>query len=150
MDKDYLMRSLDAMVSFDEESALAYEKNIDKLIGDVNQDLEEREDIVELIGGKRNLEMMKDNHTNHARFILSMLKNYNAAVMVETVLWVFRAYRVRGFSDLYWAAQLNSWLGSLGSHLSEKHYRNIRPIYDWMLVNIPNFVAIADEETGCS
>jgi len=90
--------------------------------------------------------MMKDNHSNHVRFIASILRNNHPDVLVETVLWVFRAYRSHGFTTNYWAAQLNSWIIVLKEILSTDCYAEIYPYYEWMQVNIPIFVKVSNEE----
>lgn len=92
------------------------------------------------------MNLMKDNHANHVRFMTSVFKNYNPEVLVETVLWVFRAYRSHHFSTNYWAAQLNTWLEILKQELSSKSFEEIKPYYVWMQTNIPVFVAISDEK----
>ena len=79
------------------------------IINLINEKMIGRRDI-EILIGKTNIEMMKDNHANHVRFIASLLQNYNPEVFVVTVLWVFRAYRTHGFKSNYWAAQLNSFI----------------------------------------
>ena len=89
---------------------------------------------------------MQDNHANHVRFIASILKNNDADVLVETVLWVFRAYRSHGFSSNYWAAQLNTWMQILKTELSVETYKEVLPLYEWMQINIPIFVKVSDEK----
>lgn len=84
--------------------------------------------------------MMEDNHRNHARFLTSVFKNYNPQVLVETVLWVFRAYRSHGFHLTYWPAQLNLWVKLFKTNLSEDTYNEIYPFYYWMIINQPTFV----------
>jgi hypothetical protein len=90
--------------------------------------------------------MMKDNHANHVRFIGSLLKNYNHDVLVDTVLWVFRAYRSHGFTTNYWAAQLNSWIIVIKAVLTSQSFVEVYPYYEWMQVNIPLFVKVSDEK----
>jgi hypothetical protein len=104
----------------------------------------ERPDIESLVG-TNNLSMMKDNHANHVRFIASILKNYNHDVLVDTVLWVFRAYRSHGFTTNYWAAQLNTWLIVIKEVLTPESFVEVYPYYEWMQVNIPLFVKVSDE-----
>lgn len=105
----------------------------------------DRSDLVHLIG-ENNMEMMKDNHANHVRFIASILKNYNAEVLMDTVLWVFRAYRSHGFSTSYWAAQLNAWIIIMKESLSSEAFREVYPLYKWMQIHIPVFVKLSDED----
>jgi len=66
-------------------------------------------------------------------------------VLVETVLWVFRAYRSHGFQTTYWAANLNIWVDLIRQELSESAYNEIYPFYNWLIVNIPVFVKLSDE-----
>jgi hypothetical protein len=93
---------------------------------------------------------MKDNHSNHVRFIASILKNYNHDVLVDTVLWVFRAYRSHGFTTNYWAAQLNTWIIVIKEALTPESFVEVYPYYEWMQVNIPLFVKVSDEKLEAS
>jgi len=76
----------------------------------------------------------------------SVFVNYEPEVMVDTVLWVFRAYRSRNFSSTYWAAQLNTWINIYKNELSENCYKEILPFYKWMQVNIPVFNTLAEND----
>jgi hypothetical protein len=76
----------------------------------------------------------------------SMFADYKPNVFLETVLWVFRAYRTHGFHSTYWAANLNIWVDMLKEDLSEQAFKEIYPFYDWLIVNIPIFVKLTDSE----
>lgn len=115
------------------------------LVAKMNAVMLSRTDINSLIG-EDNLSMMKDNHANHARFIASVLLHRNDTVLIETVLWVFTAYRSHGFTTNYWAAQLNTWIAVIKEELSAESFREIYPYYEWMLVNIPVFVALSNDK----
>lgn len=115
------------------------------LVAKMNAVMLSRTDINSLIG-EDNLSMMKDNHANHARFIASVLLHRNDTVLIETVLWVFTAYRSHGFTTNYWAAQLNTWIAVIKEDLSAESFREIYPYYEWMLVNIPVFVALSNDK----
>jgi len=67
-------------------------------------------------------------------------------VLVETVLWVYRAYRSHGFRLTYWPAQLNAWMVVLKAQLSEDTFREIHPLYNWFIVNQAAFVRLTDDE----
>ena len=75
----------------------------------------------------------------------SMFVEYDPATLVETVLWVFRAYRSHGFLTTYWAANLDTWLKMLEKELSDESFTAIAPFYTWLIVNIPIFVKLTDE-----
>jgi hypothetical protein len=112
---------------------------------EVNRRMLEREDIHELVGAK-NLEMMENNHANHLRFMESIFKQFHAKVLVETILWVFRAYRSRNFHVNYWVAELNVFVEVLKKQLSPEAFDAIYPMYHWMIINIPSFTRISDEQ----
>lgn len=145
MDKNYLFETAGQLKQVSEKTAEEYHQNGDKLIERMNTLMLERADIEGLVGAN-NISMMKDNHANHVRFIGSILKNHNPDVLVDTVLWVFRAYRSHGFTTNYWAAQLNSWIVVIKEVLSSDGFIEVFPYYEWMQVNIPLFVKVSDEK----
>jgi hypothetical protein len=145
MDRTELVESASKLESFNPEAVAEYEEKIPVMVAIMNQKMESRADINELIG-PNNLSMMKDNHANHARFIASVMQNFNPEVLVETILWVFRAYRSRSFHSSYWAAQLNTWINIFETELSAGTYREVLRIYTWMQINIPSFVSCSDEK----
>lgn len=145
MDKNELLASAKKIQQVSESTYLEYHQKGELLVGKMNVLMLERSDLEHLIGDN-NVEMMKDNHANHIRFIASILKHYNADVLLDTVLWVFRAYRSHGFSTNYWAAQLNSWIVIMKASLSPDAYLEVYPLYEWMQINIPVFVKLSDED----
>jgi len=145
MDKNYLLATARRLPQVKPETAEEYRQKSDELIARINQKMVERPGIGNLVG-EDNLSMMKDNHANHVRFIFSILKNLHPQVLVDTVLWVFRAYRSHGFTTNYWASQLNAWIEILKEEMSPDAYREISPYYEWMQVNIPTFVALSDQD----
>lgn len=145
MNRKKLIKMLEEIQPPSQEAAEEYAAKKDIMVAAINQKMMNRNDILNLIG-KDNLEMMKDNHANHARFIESILRSFDPEILTDTVLWVFRAYRCHGFQDNYWAAQLNAWIEVLKENLTPENYDSILPIYNWMLINIPNFVLLADEK----
>lgn len=144
MNKNYLLTSAKKLQQVSRESAETYSKTRDLLVSRMNEKMEKRPDILELVGTK-NIDMMKDNHANHARFMESIFHQHAPEVLVDTVLWVFRAYRSRDFSPTYWSAQLNGWVEIIRAELPEKCYNEIYPYYHWMLINIPVFNQLSEK-----
>lgn len=144
--KERIINTANELPEFTEEAYKEYEATIPKMVSELNDMMLNRSDIELLAGDKINIEMMKDNHSNHAHFIASILKNFDAEVLVDTILWVFRAYRSRQFHTNYWAAQLNAWRTIIQKNLSEKTTQNILPLYHWMQINIPSFTELSDEQ----
>ncbi len=145
--KEQLIESASEVIQPESGAALEYEIKILALIDGVNQLMLQRKDIVQLVG-ENNLEMMKNNHANHARFIASIMLNYDPEILVESILWVFRAYQSHGFSSNYWPAQLNVWLTVLENTLTPESFRQIQPLYQWMIVNIPMFELFKNQPAG--
>lgn len=145
MDKNNLIESAKKINHFSEATQQEYFQKSEMLINKMNDLMLARADLKELIG-ENNERMMQDNHANHVRFIASILKNYNPDVLVDTVLWVFRAYRSHRFTTNYWATQLNSWITIMKETLSPEAYSQVYPLYEWMQVNIPMFVKLSDEK----
>jgi len=149
MDKSYLLETAKQLKQVSNASAEEYQQKADQLVAQMNSLMLGKADIENLVG-KDNLDMMKDNHANHARFMGSIFKHHNPEVLVETVLWVYRAYRSHGFTTNYWATQLNSWISVLKEILNQKSYTEIYPYYEWMQINIPIFVIVSDEKLDAS
>lgn len=144
MDKNYLLQTAAKLPDISSEAADEYFDRFEQLLSKMNYSMLERNDIETLIG-KDNTRMMMDNHANHLRFMGSIFKNRNDEVLVETILWVFRAYRSHNFTTNYWAAQINTWIDILPEILSSETYKNIYPYYEWIQINIPLFVMLSDE-----
>lgn len=145
MERDYLLETAQKLIQVSSATAEEYHQKAEQLITRMNDMMLKRADIESIIG-KDNISMMKDNHANHVRFIASILKNRNPDVLVETILWVFRAYRSHGFTTSYWAAQLNTWVIILKETLSSDAFVEVYPYYEWMQINIPIFVKVSDEK----
>ena len=145
MDRSQRIETTGGLKSVSRESLEELSAKRESLVKRLNEVMLARPDIMNLVG-EENLEMMKDNHANHSRFMESVFTNFNAEVLVDTVLWVFRAYRTRGFSSAYWAAQLNNWIVLYSQTLTKSCFTEIYPFYTWMQIHIPEFVKLSDEK----
>lgn len=145
MDKKILIESAKRLKNVSEMASGEYLNKSEILVAKMNAVMLSRKDIDSLIG-EDNISMMKDNHANHVRFIASVFLHRNDTILIETVIWVFTAYRSHGFTTNYWAAQLNTWITIIKEELSAESFREIYPYYDWMLVNIPVFVALSGDK----
>ena len=143
MTREELLASARRLVPPPTFAADEYERKQEGLAAELNRILGAREDLDELIG-PHNRAMMEDNHRNHARFIASLLHSFSPEVLVDTVLWVFRAYRCHGFHLTYWPAQLDTWVVVLKRELTPEAYQAIYPFYLWMIVNQPAFATLSD------
>ncbi len=145
MDRTDLIKTAEKLEQVSEKSAAEFGSKKDNLVALMNKKMESRPDLVEMVGDG-NVEMMKDNHANHARFLESVFVQHSPEILVDTVLWVFRAYRSRNFSSTYWAAQLNGWIEIYKNELSPECFQEVYPYYNWMQINIPTFNKLAEDE----
>jgi hypothetical protein len=144
MTREDLLKSASALTPPPSAAAEEYGRMRERLAAEINRIMTSRPDAAFLSGG--NLAMMEDNHRNHARFMASLFTAWDPGVLVDTVLWVFRAYRSHGFPLTYWPAQLDTWAETLKRELSAEGFRSIYPVYHWMIVHQPAFVALSDRE----
>ncbi len=144
MDKMSLLSTARLLKQVSEKASNEFNQKSEQLVLKINTLMLERTDIESLVG-EDNINMMTDNHSNHVRFIASILNNNNPEVLVETILWVFRAYRSHGFTTNYWAAQLNSWIIVLKETMTADSFMEIYPYYEWMQINIPIFAKVSAE-----
>lgn len=79
-------------------------------------------------------------------FMSSLFLHYEPRVLVETVLWVFRACRNHGFKLTYWPAQLDNWLSIFRNEMSTEAHAEIEPFYHWMIVNNPAFALLSENQ----
>jgi len=144
MKKEDLVASAEKLPPFPATAAAEFGEKRQALVSQVNSLMASRADIETLVGPE-NMEMMKNNHANHGLFIESMLETFDPNVLVETILWVFTAYKSRNFHDNYWVAQLNSWITAIESSLSNESAESVMKLYHWMVIHIPQFSAITGE-----
>lgn len=143
MNRAELIHSAAELEPVTEAAADEFAARCQTLVGLMNERMNARPDLDRLVGAD-NRSMMQDNHSNHARFIKTILRHFDAEELVDTILWVLRAYRSHGFALAYWPAQLNAWTEALRDELTPESSAAIIPLYEWMLVRMPSFVALAE------
>lgn len=141
----YLYDSAEKLKQPQKKFAKDFEKNQYKFAELLNNNMSSRKDIEKLVG-KGNLDMMQDNSRNLFRFMSSMFLEYDPKVLVNTLLWVFRAYRAHGFKIIFWSANVDTIAEILSKELSEEAKKEILPFFDWIIINIPKFVDITDKQ----
>ncbi len=143
MEKNILLESVKKLNQIPKEALKEYSAKRERLTTELNTLMLARKDLNQLVG-ELNIQMMLDNHNNHSMFMESVFTLFNPEVLVETILWVFRAYRSHGFSRTYWPAQLEAWLVVLKEQLPPNTFEEIYPYYRWMIVNIPVFTLLSE------
>ncbi len=143
MTPDQLIQSASKLAQPADTATLEFAEKREQLAALASQRLAEREDLDKLIGSG-NQQMAADNNRNFARFMESLFSDYHPEVWVETVLWVFRAYRSHGFQTTYWATNLNIWIDLLKAQLSADAFHELYPFYHWLIINITVFAKLSD------
>jgi hypothetical protein len=145
MNQEYLLETARRLIQPPPEAADEFAAQRDALADELNQRMGARPDLDKLIGSN-NLAMMQDNSRNFCRFMDAMFHGYEPDVLVHTALWVFRAYRSHGFQTTYWAANLDTFVEIVRQRLSPAAFHSVDPFFDWLIVNIPLFVRISDQQ----
>ena len=143
--REEILQSAKKLTAPSESSIMEFNEKWRQISAEGSNQLSSRADYEKLIG-KGNQQMAEDNNQNFPRFMASLFSNYKPEVFIETVLWVFRAYRSHGFQTTYWPANLNLWLDLLKKELSPKSFEEIEPFYNWIIINIPAFVKLTDKD----
>ena len=145
MNRDDLIRSARELVQPQADAAEEFQQKMDALAAELNRQMLQRPDLERLIG-PNNQEMMQDNSRNFCRFMSSQFHAYEPVALVETALWVFRAYRAHGFQVTYWPAYIDTFTEIAQARLSGEAFGQIFPFLEWLILQIPALVAISDQE----
>ena len=151
MKEEALVLSAQKLQQPSEASTKVFYEKIDIIAEKLNHAMLSRPDIERLVGTD-NINMMENNSRNYLRFMGAMFHSYDPLILVQTSLWAFRIYRSHGFFVEYWPANLDTTVEILKKELPSPVYQEIYPFFEWLIVNIPAFVAITDtmEREGTS
>lgn len=116
-----------------------YENKMDLLIDFVNEKMANRINIDNLIGNNP-LNIMYDNHANHANFMVNIFKITDDEFFYKTLIWVYNTYKHHGFSYDYFKVELNQWIDGINKFLKPASAKLIIPIYQWMIDNHQIFI----------
>lgn len=142
-----LINSLDNICAASPDAAKAYEAAAGCLVDDVNDELEANPEISRLIGGN-SLDLMRNNHDNHAAFMSTVFKIGSHELLARAIPWVYRAYHARGFSYDYFPVELTAWKRAVEKHLDHVHSSEINEIYDWMIRHHDSMIRLSVSSEG--
>ena len=145
MKLSYLIETAQQLRQPSAAAAAEFEASRDSLAEELSRQMAARPDLEKMIGAG-NLPMMQDNSRNFCRFMGTMFLAYEPEVLAQTALWVFRAYRAHGFRTTYWPANLDTCVEILRARLAPATFSEIYPFFQWLIVNIPTFVKISDDQ----
>lgn len=145
MDKQFLIHSASSLKEISPQAAARFEDIVEACAVELTSAMRAEPDLADLIGDG-NDEVMETNHGNHFRYMSATAALFDPPSFVETVLWVLRTYRARGFSVRYWDVMLPKAVEILGRHLGPGHFGEVRPFYDWLQANIRAFMRLSETE----
>jgi len=145
MNLNYLIETARKLRQPSPEAAAQFEAARDSLAAELNRRMTARPDLEKLIG-PGNRAMMEDNSRNFCRFMASMFQAYEPEALAQTALWVFRAYRSHGFQTTYWPANLDTFVEIAREMFPPPVFEETYPFFHWLIVHIPIFVKISDEQ----
>jgi methanogenic corrinoid protein MtbC1 len=132
------------------EAAEAYVHAVDRLLIHVNDQMESNPDIRMLIG-RNPLDLMRENHRNHAAFMTTIFRINSFELLARTVPWLYRAYHARGFSYDYFPAELVSWQIAIHECLERSEQKTeILAVYSWLVRHHEDMVKLAITGEGLS
>ncbi|PKL38623.1 MAG: hypothetical protein CVV41_22485 [Candidatus Riflebacteria bacterium HGW-Riflebacteria-1] len=143
MDK-FLARTA-GMAPVSRAAAEAYDSRKGLLAERVNQSLLARPDLAQIIGSTDAIELMQDNHRNHALFLTTVLHLNAFRLLASVVPWVYRTYHQHGFSFSYFPVALNAWKQAVEKELPPAAAADIVPVYDWMLAEHQNVIDLVSK-----
>jgi len=145
VDKNQLLESAKVLATRATSISGNLEGKLELCAAELTASLKNRPDLEDLIG-VGNMSIMEMNHINHFRYMNSLAALYDPKSFVETVIWVFRTYRARGFSVQYWKVMLPEAMTILRQQLGDAHYHEFGPYYEWLHANIETFARLSETE----
>ncbi len=121
-----------ALHEISDQARLEFTDKSRDLIHFLDTTIENRDDVDVLLGG-RPMELLQQNHVNHAKFMSSIFALKSGSGFVETVIWVYRAYRGRGISADYFPIALEAWKQGVNKFLSPDNVNGISNVYSLMI-----------------
>ncbi len=81
MNKLHLEKTAKALKQPSEKAAKEFIDKKELIAEEMNKIMSEREDVIKMVG-ENNVDMMEDNHRNHARFLASVFMDYEPDVLI--------------------------------------------------------------------
>lgn len=144
MTKEQLVESARRLEPASQQAVAQFSQAGEAMAAELTRRMQSRPDVDRLVGSG-NLAMMADNSRNMVRFMSSILAAPDPEVLTETVLWVFRTYRMHGFQVGYWPANLDTFVEVMKEHLAAEDFAGVYPLVNWMIIHIPAFTALSDQ-----
>jgi hypothetical protein len=130
------------------QAVAEYQGLLENLVTDLNARLLKDPSLDSLIGGAANRPVLWNNNHNHAKFVATLLADYQPETLVETLRWVLDTYLSRGFRSDFFPFVLARWKETLRSQLSPSSLGSILPFYDFMSMAVVALAEARDKESA--
>jgi hypothetical protein len=147
MDKTALITSAASLREVSPETAAAFESMAESCAAALTSALHRHADLDSVIG-PGNQDVMETNHLNHFKYMASTTALFDPASFVETVLWVVRTYRARGFSLVYWEVMLPLAADIVRTTLQPRPFEEIAPFYRWLSDHVAHIALLGETEVS--
>lgn len=136
-----------ALEPIDSVAAVAYSQNLSRMVDTVNTTMQEYERLTDLIGPNP-IEVMYDNHSNHAKSMLAQFRFHGARTLVGTLILMYRTYIERGFAPDYFLVELDAWMQAIDQYLDAHSAQSIKRVYQLMRDVHPQILLLAQQTTS--
>lgn len=126
------------------KEAAMYHEIIPELTHNVNELMSSHPSIHELIGHNP-LQVMYDNHRNHAAFMATVFNTQSYELLIRTVPWVYRSYSAHRFSYDYFPLELQAWIDAIEKK-HDKPMKTIVAVYRWMILKHESMMILSNSE----
>jgi len=126
-----LIKSLEQLPAPDSNAAKALQGKCDFLAHNLISEIHNSQ-IAKHIAQQSSV-MLEINSTRHFQYMKSFLELFDPSSFVEIFNWIFRTYTQHGFPLEYWQTMLPQSRFILRNELPLKDFRQIDPIYDWLM-----------------
>lgn len=127
------------------EASKEYESKQSELTGEVDRVMASRSDIHRILGNNP-LQVMYDNHRYHAMTMSNFFKMNRYTLLARIIVWVYRAYRSRGFEYEYFYHANQAWQNAIQNHLPLPAREEILAVYRWLNKQHQSFVELAESQ----
>lgn len=147
MNKTDLIVSAAGLREVSPQTATAFDSAAETCAAALTAALHQQPDLDSVIG-PGNQDVMATNHHNHFKYMASTTALFDPASFVETVLWVVRTYRARGFSLAYWHVMLPLATDIVRTTLPPRHFEEIAPFYRWLAGHVDLIARLGETENS--
>ncbi len=137
-----LKRAAAALAPVPPAAARAYRAKMATLREHVDREMAEYL-AIEVLIGLNPLEILYDQHRDHANFMANVL-HFNAfELLAESVAWIYQTYHTHGFSYDYFRLEVKAWMKAVAEHLEAGSAQAVNAVYLWWLSHHEDLIKIS-------